>query len=60
MKRTHLLRGKTLYKTERRKDGTMERIWQYGDFIAHEYDGLIETGWQEWRVQHSKQASNSK
>lgn len=60
MKRTHLLRGKTLYRAERRKDGTLERVWQYGDFIAYEYEELRKVGWQEWRVQHSKQASNSK
>ncbi|MCT4779848.1 MULTISPECIES: hypothetical protein [Exiguobacterium] len=60
MKRTHLLRGKTLYKAERRKDGTLERVWQYGDFIAYEYEELRKVGWQEWRGYHSKQASNSK
>lgn len=60
MKRTHLLRGKTLYRIEKRGDGCTERVWQYGNFYAYEYEELRKDGWQEWRVQHSKQASNSK
>lgn len=60
MKRTHLLRGKTLYKAERRKDGTLERVWQYGDFIAYEYEALRKDGWKDWYEHRKPQASNSK
>ena len=60
MKRTHLLRGKTLYKIEKRGDGCTERAWQYGDFIAYEYEKLRKEGWKPWVEPHKPQANNSK
>ncbi|WP_290756201.1 MULTISPECIES: hypothetical protein [unclassified Exiguobacterium] len=60
VKRTHLLRGVTLYKLEKHGDGCTERAWQYGNFYAHEYDALRKAGWTEWGKPHSKQVSNSK
>ena len=59
VKRTHLLRGVTLYKIEK-ETGTTQRVWQYGDFIAHEYDALREGGWQEWGKPRNKQVSSSR
>ena len=59
VKRTHLLRGVTLYKIEK-EIGTTQRVWQYGDFIAHEYDALRREGWQEWGKPRNKQASSSR
>lgn len=59
VKRTHLLRGVTLYKIEK-ETGATQRVWQYGDFIAHEYDALRKAGWQEWAKPRNKQANSSK
>ncbi|WP_312085174.1 hypothetical protein [Exiguobacterium sp.] len=59
VKRTHLLRGVTLYKIEK-ETGTTQRVWQYGDFIAHEYDALRKDGWTRWQEYHNGQGKNSK
>lgn len=59
VKRTHLLRGVTLYKIEK-ETGATQRVWQYGDFIAHEYDALRREGWQEWGKPRNKQANSSR
>lgn len=60
VKRTHLLRGVTLYKLEKRGDGCTERAWQYGNFYAQEYDALRKDGWQEWGKPRNKQANSSR
>ncbi|WP_214854942.1 hypothetical protein [Exiguobacterium sp. s130] len=59
VKRTHLLRGVTLYKIEK-ETGATQRVWQYGDFIAHEYDTLRKDGWTRWQEHHNGQGKNSK
>lgn len=60
VKRTHLLRGVTLYKLEKHEDGCTERAWQYGNFYAHEYDALRREGWSEWVEPRNKQANSSR
>lgn len=59
VKRTHLLRGVTLYKIEK-ETGATQRVWQYGDFIAHEYDALRREGWSEWVELRNGQGKNSR
>lgn len=60
VKRTHLLRGVTLYKLEKHGDGCTERAWQYGNFYAHEYDALRKDGWTRWQEHHNGQGKNSR
>ena len=59
MKRTHLLRGKTLYRIEK-DTGETQRVWQHGNFYAYEYEALRKDGRKDWYEHRNKQASNSK